>query len=85
MIQVEEHRYVQEHGVLGFRFDTGEVLFYGPGVVPGTDVLDTRFIYSKGFKDRAEYLMAQKIVRGYAQDLGFQTVQGLFDYLRGVI
>jgi len=85
MIHVEEHRYVQEHGALCFRFDNNAVLVYGSGVLPGTDVPSIRFIHSAGFKDLTEYLGAQKIARDYAQGLGFQTVQSLFDYLRGVI
>lgn len=77
-MNVTKSQYSEEYGVLGFCFDTGALLFFGHGVLPGTDVLTYRFVYSTGFKDKAEYKEAQRVARVYSKGLGFDNVLGYF-------
>ena len=82
-MKVTDVQYSSSRGVLGFRFDTGATLFYGPGLVPGTDIPTYRFVLSRGFKDRAEYKQAQTVARLYSRGFGFDGVQGHFESFAG--
>ncbi len=76
---ITDSQYSKDRNVLAFRFDTGGTLFWGPGFLPGTDVPTYRFVYSSGFKDKAEYKEAQRIARDYSKGLGFDNVHEYFE------
>ena len=76
---ITDVHYSEDYGVLGYLFDTGAALFYGPGVLPGTDVPTYRFVYSSGFKSQEEYQAAQAKAQAYSKGLGFEGVQGHFE------
>jgi hypothetical protein len=76
---ITKSQYSSESGVLAFRFDMGATLFWGSGVLPGTDVPTYRFVYSSGFKDNAEYKASHRIARDYVRGLGFDNVQAYFE------
>ena len=76
---ITDVQYNKEYGVLGFLFDTGAALFYGPGVLPGTDVPTYRFVHSSGFDSREEYHAAQAKAIAPSKGLGFEGVQAHFD------
>jgi hypothetical protein len=76
---ITDSQYSESAGVLGFKFDTGATLFWGPGFLPGTDVPTYRFVYSTGFKGEADYKEAQLKARDYSKGLGFNTVMEYFE------
>jgi hypothetical protein len=80
---ITDSQYSEEKGVLGFRFDTGATLFYGPGFLPGTDVPTYRFVLSRGFKDQTEYKEAQEKAQVYSKGLGFDSVHKHFESFQG--
>jgi hypothetical protein len=70
-------------GYLGSVLTRGATLFYGPGLVPGTDIPTYRFVLSRGFRDRDEYKEAQRVARTYSRGLGFDGLQGHFESFAG--
>lgn len=78
MKEIVRYQFSPEYG-LGFQFDTGAILVYGPGMVPGTDVPTYRFMYSKGFNSREDYLNAQKVVYKHSKEQGYES---LLDFLK---
>src|SRR5512142_70936 len=74
-LKVIDVQYSKKYGSLGFRFNTGAWICYGPGVLPGTDVPTYRFVLSRGFKDKAEYKLAQALAQAYSKSLGFSGCQ----------
>lgn len=68
--------YVKERGWLGFLLDTGARLFYGAGVVPGTDVATYRFVHSSGFEGAREaYKEGKAVACKYSRELGYSGIQ----------
>lgn len=71
-------QYSEKYQVLGYRFDTGATLFFGIGVLPGTDIVGYRYVLSRGFKDQVEYKEAQSKANEYSRRSGYNGVLGHF-------
>jgi hypothetical protein len=80
-MQVTEVRWLAEHQLLLYGFDTGAWLTYGIDVLPGTDVLTYRFVRSKGFNgDKEAYKEGKELAYAYSRGLGFKGgAQGHFE------
>lgn len=58
-------------------------LYYGAGVVPGTDVLTYRFVHSSGFTGSG-YKKGKDLACEYSRGLGFPGVQKHLESFTGV-
>jgi hypothetical protein len=83
-MKVVDVQYVKEREWLGFLLDTGARLFYGAGVVPGTDVPTYRFVQSSGFEgSREAYKYGKELACKYSRELGFPGIQEHFESFTG--
>lgn len=79
-VQITEVQWLAEQGLLVYVFDSGALLFYGAGVLPGTDIETYRFGPSKGFGgSREAYKEGQAVAAVYSRGLGFKGVQEHFE------
>jgi hypothetical protein len=82
-MQVIKTQYLLDQELLVYIFDTKTLLFYGSGVVPGTNVPTYRFVYSIGFNGNDEYKEGQSLATAYSCGLGFKSVHNHFESFSG--
>jgi hypothetical protein len=79
-MKVTSVEWLADRELLVYVFDNRALLYYGAGVLPGTDVPTYRFVHSTGFGWGEEaYKEGQALAAAYSRGVGFNGVQGHFE------
>lgn len=83
-MKVTSIEWLADRELLVYVFDTGAVLYYGAGVLPGTDIETYRFVHATGFGgSREAYKEGQSLAAAYSRGVGFKGVQEHFESFTG--
>jgi hypothetical protein len=77
-MEVIETGFSHAHEAVAFKMDSGHVLFFGPNVVPGTDVPTFRFTYG-GSIPKEERAQMIKSIKKYCKEKGFSAPLDFFN------
>jgi hypothetical protein len=79
-VKVNSVEWLADRQLLVYFFDNRALLYYGAGVLPGTDVPTYRFVHSHGYGgSREAYKEGQGLAAEYSRGFGYNGAQGHFE------